>query len=110
MEIDKTVKSTGLLSYKTPISEATLLTNKINAVPNYAYPQPVQVSQRTNLEPKETRLIYSPYLSPSHDIISKKSEASLNHPVYMHNIARSKYYAISRPAQPKEHQVINLLA
>jgi len=110
MEIDKTVKSTGLLSDKTPISDATVLTNTINAVPRYAYPQPVQVSQKTTLEPKETRLIYSPYLSPSHDIITKKSEASLNHPVYMHNIARSKYFAISRPVQPKEHQVVNFLA
>jgi hypothetical protein len=54
--------------------------------------------------------VYSPYLSPSHVFVEQMSLSQNLAPVFVHNIARTKYFNISRPAIPSEHNKINLYA
>ena len=57
------------------------------------------------------RRIYSPYLSPSSGVVENIAEMSNSiDPIYMHNVARTKYFGISKPAKPAEHLKINLFA
>ena len=57
------------------------------------------------------RRIYSPYLSPSSGVVEVMADMRNDiDPVYMHNIARTKYFSISKPAKPADHLKINLLA
>ena len=57
------------------------------------------------------RRIYSPYLSPSSGVVEVMADMRNDvDPVYMHNIARTKYFGISKPAKPADHLKINLLA
>ena len=57
------------------------------------------------------RRIYSPYLSPSSGVVEVLADMSDDiGPIYMHNIARTKYFGISKPAKPADHLKINLLA
>jgi hypothetical protein len=54
--------------------------------------------------------VYSPYLSPSHVAVEQMSMSQTLAPIYVHNIARTKYFNISRPTSPSEHNKINLYA
>ena len=57
------------------------------------------------------RRIYSPYLSPSSGVVEVMADMRNDiDPIYMHNIARTKYFGISKPAKPMDHLKINLLA
>ena len=57
------------------------------------------------------RRIYSPYLSPSSGVVEVMADMRNDiYPIYMHNIARTKYFGISEPARPADHLKINLLA
>ena len=56
------------------------------------------------------RQIYSPYLSPSHFIIEKRTAKYNLSPVFVHNVARTKYFNISAAAKPSEHNKVNLYA
>ena len=57
------------------------------------------------------RRIYSPYLSPSSGVVEAMVDMKNDiDPIYMHNIARTKYFGISKPAKPADHLKINLLA
>ena len=57
------------------------------------------------------RRIYSPYLSPSSGVVEVMADMRNDiDPIYMHNIARTKYFGISEPARPADHLKINLLA
>ena len=57
------------------------------------------------------RRIYSPYLSPSSGVVEVMADMRNDiDPIYMHNIARTKYFGISKPAKPADHLKINLLA
>tara|TARA_Y100001978_G_C23436569_1_gene310941 strand:- start:186 stop:518 length:333 start_codon:yes stop_codon:yes gene_type:complete len=57
------------------------------------------------------RRIYSPYLSPSSGVVEVMADMRNNiDPIYMHNIARTKFFGISKPAKPADHLKINLLA
>ena len=57
------------------------------------------------------RRVYSPYLSPSSGVVENIAEMSNSiDPIYMHNVARTKYFGISKPAKPAEHLKINLFA
>ena len=73
-----------------------------------------QANFKTHKGENETygnRRIYSPYLSPSSGVVEVLAEMSNDiDPIYMHNIARSKYFGISKPAKPADHLKINLLA
>ena len=57
------------------------------------------------------RRIYSPYLSPSSGVVEVLADMRNNiDPIYIHNIARTKFFGISKPAKPADHLKINLLA
>ena len=55
--------------------------------------------------------IFSPYLSPSSVRVMDHSETQdMIDPIYMHNIARTKYFNISQPATPDDPIKLNLFA
>ena len=54
--------------------------------------------------------VYSPYLSPSHIVVEQMSISQNLAPIYVHNMARTKYFNISRPAIPSDHNKLNLYA
>ena len=54
--------------------------------------------------------VYSPYLSPSQAVVEQMATSQNLAPVYIHNIARTKYFNVSRPATPSEHNKVNLYA
>ena len=54
--------------------------------------------------------VYSPYLSPSHAAVEQMTTSQNLAPLYVHNIARTKYFNVSRPTTPSEHNKINLYA
>ena len=56
------------------------------------------------------RQIYSPYLSPSHFIVEQRTAKYNLTPVFVHNVARTKYFNISAAAKPAEHNKVNLYA
>ena len=73
-----------------------------------------QANFKTHKAENETygnRRIYSPYLSPSSGVVEVMADMRNDiDPIYMHNIARTKYFGISKPAKPADHIKINLLA
>ena len=73
-----------------------------------------QANFKTHKAENETygnRRIYSPYLSPSSGVVEVLADMRDDiNPIYMHNIARTKYFGISKPAEPVDHLKINLLA
>ena len=54
--------------------------------------------------------VYSPYLSPSHIAVEQMTNSQNLAPMYMHNVARTKYFNVSRPTHPAEHNKVNLYA
>ena len=54
--------------------------------------------------------VYSPYLSPSHVAVEQVATSQSLAPMYVHNIARTKYFNVSKPTSPLEHNKINLYA
>ena len=55
--------------------------------------------------------IYGPYLAPSAVVIKERADQEQGTNIlFMHNIARTKYFNISQPAKPIDHYKINLLA
>ena len=73
-----------------------------------------QANFKTHKSENETygnRRIYSPYLSPSSGVVKVMADMRNDiDPIYMHNIARTKYFGISNPAKPSSHLKVNLLA
>ena len=73
-----------------------------------------QANFKTHKVENETygnRRIYSPYLSPSSGVVETMAEMRNDiDPIYMHNIARTKYFGISKPAKPADHVKINVFA
>ena len=69
----------------------------------------INETKKSDGETYGNRLIYSPYLAPSHLIIEQKQSISEEGLTYMHNIAKTKYHMISRVAKPTDHNKINLL-
>ena len=68
-------------------------------------------THKTENETYGNRRIYSPYLSPSSGVVEVMADMRNDiDPIYMHNIARTKYFVISKPAKPADHLKINLLA
>ena len=68
-------------------------------------------SHKTQNENYGNKRIFSPYLSPSSVKVMDLSETQdMIDPIYMHNIARTKYFNVSRPTTPSEHNKINLYA
>ncbi len=54
--------------------------------------------------------VYSPYLSPSHLVVEQMALSQNIAPVFIHNAARTKYFSISKPTVPSDHNKINIYA
>ena len=68
-------------------------------------------SHKTQNENYGNKRIFSPYLSPSSAQVTVQNEnQDLISPIYVHNIARTKYFSISQPAKAADHLKINLVA
>ena len=68
-------------------------------------------SHKTQNENYGNKRIFSPYLSPSSVKVMELSQTqNMIDPVYMHNVARTKYFNISQPAKPADHFKLNLFA
>ena len=66
---------------------------------------------KTQNENYGNKRIFSPDLSPSSGKVMDRNEPQdLIAPIYMHNIARTKYFNISNPAKPADHLKLNLFA
>ena len=71
----------------------------------------VNQTERIVGENYNLKRVYSPYLSPSSGVVEVMADMRNDiDPIYMHNIARTKYFGISKPAKPTDHLKINLLA
>ena len=68
-------------------------------------------SHKTQNENYGNKRVFSPYLSPSSVKAMDLSETqNMIDPIYMHNIARTKYFNISQTAKPADHFKLNLFA
>ena len=68
-------------------------------------------SHKTQNENYGNKRIFSPYHSPSSVKVMDLSETQdMISPIFMHNIARTKYFNISQPAKPADHLKLNLFA
>ena len=76
---------------------------------NQAYPERVSETKRANNESYGHKLIYSPYLAPSHLIIEQKIDRNGVSPIYMQNIARTKYAMISQVYKPQGNKSLNVV-
>ena len=83
----------------------------LNSSSNFKTGQTSIQTHKSQNENYSNMRVYSPYLSPSSavvmDMFTRQTEAG---PTYVHNEARTKYFNISRPAIPSEHNKINLYA
>ena len=75
---------------------------------HYRYPREVNRTAKSDDETYGNKLIYSPYLAPSHLMVEHRSRSDDFQPTYMHNVARTKYEMISRAEKPNEHYRLNL--
>ena len=68
-------------------------------------------SHKTQNENYGNKRVFSPYLSPSSVKVMDLSEKqNMIDPIYMHKIARTKYFNISQTAKPADHFKLNLFA
>jgi len=74
-----------------------------------AYPQRVSQTNKIDNESYSNKLIYSPYLAPSHLIVEQKIDQNSISPIYMQNVARTKYAIISTVQKPQDNKSINVL-
>tara|TARA_B100001057_G_scaffold500569_1_gene616371 strand:- start:1149 stop:1481 length:333 start_codon:yes stop_codon:yes gene_type:complete len=80
-------------------------------VNNFKAAQQSVLTHKSQNEVYGNSRIFSPYQSPSTVIVADKiiQKGSFS-PIFMHNVAITKAYFISKPAQPKEHSKINIVA
>lgn len=78
---------------------------------NFRTGQSGVMSHKNQNENYSNARIYSPYLSPSSVLIMDMQNRRIDtDPFYVHNVARTKYFNVSKPAMPAEHFKVNLLA
>lgn len=83
----------------------------VNSNSNFRTGQSEVMSHKTQNENYANARIYSPYLSPSSVVIMNlKNRQNDTDPIYVHNVARTKYFNVSKPAMPADHFKVNLLA
>lgn len=55
--------------------------------------------------------VYSPFLAPSNAVILNiQSQQAVQEIVFMHNMARTKYFNVSKQPKPSDHNKVNLMA
>ena len=74
-----------------------------------AYPERVSETKKANNQTYDHKLIYSPYLAPSHLIIEQQIDRNGVSPIYMQNIARTKYAMISQVHKPQDNKSLNVV-
>jgi len=104
--------------YQTPSSATALSDTQITTpVPGemrignaryHRYPREINRIAKSDDETYGNKLIFSPYLAPSHLMVEHRSQADGFQAIYMHNVARTKYEMISRVEKPNEHHRVNL--
>ena len=72
------------------------------------YPQKVAETTSVGNEVYGHKLIYSPYLAPSHLIVEQKANQANLAPIYMQNIARTKYASISQVQKPSDTKALSV--
>ena len=104
---------TDNVSEKNPAT-STMASNALRLVSsdlNFRNSQPGLMSHKAQNENYSNARVYSPYLSPSSAIImDMQSRQTAIDPLYVHNVARTKYFNVSKPTTPVEHFKVNLLA
>lgn len=70
----------------------------------------VSQSEKISGETYNLKQLYSPFLSPSHVIVEQMALSQNIAPVFVHNSARTKFFAVSKPANPSDHNKINIYA
>ena len=94
-----------------PPNAAVLSLNGLRATNNFKDGQTDLTSHKARNEVYGNSRIYSPYLTPSNAVIINLKASSAEIDIaYMHNVARTKYFNVSKPPKPAEHYKINLLA
>lgn len=94
-----------------PPNSAVLSLNGLRATNNFKDGQTDLTSHKAQNEVYGNSRIYSPYLTPSNAVIINLKASSAEIDIaYMHNVARTKYFNVSKPPKPAEHYKINLLA
>ena len=81
---------------------------RVRSALHHRYPREVNRTAKSDDETYGNKLIYSPYLAPSHLMVEQRSRSDGFQPTYMHNVARTKYEMISRAEKPNEHYRLNL--
>ena len=79
------------------------------------YLQPTRTSEvnqpdRIIGENYNLKRLHSPYLSPSQLVVEQMVMSQNIAPIFVHNTARTKYFSISKPATPADHNKINIYA
>ena len=90
---------------------ARLIDQNVGRTTNFKVSQEALLSHKSQNETYGNSKVFSPYLSPSSVVVSDKAifQGTLE-PVYMHNIAKTKYYFVSKPAKPSDHYKVNIFA
>jgi len=70
----------------------------------------VNQTERAAGENYNLKRVYSPYLSPSHIAVEQMVLSQNIAPVFIHNTALTKYFSISKPANPADHNKTNIYA
>ena len=70
----------------------------------------VNQTERVVGENYNLKRVYSPYLSPSLIAVEQMVLSQNVAPVYIHNAARTKYFSVSKPASPADHNKTNIYA
>lgn len=83
----------------------------LNSTSNFKTGQTSIQSHKSQNENYANIRVYSPYLSPSSAIVMDKfnTQRALE-PTYIHNVARTKYFNISKTPKPSNHLKLNLFA
>ena len=83
----------------------------VSSNPNFRNNQSGLTSHKAQNEHYSNARVYSPYLSPSSAVIMDVQNRQIAiDTTYVHNVARTKYFNVSKPAVPAEHFKVNLLA
>lgn len=78
---------------------------------NFRNSQSGLMSHKAQNENYSNSRVYSPYLSPSSAVIMDIQNRQIEiDTIYVHNVARTKYFNVSKPSTPAEHFKVNLLA
>ena len=78
---------------------------------NFKNGQPDLTAHKSQNETYGNSRVYSPFLAPSNVVVSNiQSQRTSYETIYMHNVARTKYFNVSKQPKPSDHNKINVMA